>query len=148
MKRERLDFLADNPHYTKRFAYYVGRRCRAATSAQSPKDLPPKIRSTTISICGPMTAHSSASTTRSYEQCREQAQREASPNCRCKMVAIPTLAQEDAERPNRERESLVGEQSRIVKRMTAALARLGIRAPACPPSLRQPRSADPSQHIG
>src|SRR5262249_15649584 len=23
-----LDFLADNPHYTKRFAYYVGRRCR------------------------------------------------------------------------------------------------------------------------
>lgn len=31
MKRERLDFLADNPLYTKRFAYYVGRRCRAAT---------------------------------------------------------------------------------------------------------------------
>jgi hypothetical protein len=27
VKRERLDFLADNPHYTKRFAYYVGRRC-------------------------------------------------------------------------------------------------------------------------
>ena len=26
VKRERLDFLADNPHYTKRFAYYVGRR--------------------------------------------------------------------------------------------------------------------------
>src|SRR4029077_5300471 len=23
VKRERLDFLADNPHYTKRFAYYV-----------------------------------------------------------------------------------------------------------------------------
>ncbi|HEX4840179.1 MAG TPA: helix-turn-helix domain-containing protein [Rhabdochlamydiaceae bacterium] len=31
MKRERLDFLADNPLYTKRFAYYVGRRCRSAT---------------------------------------------------------------------------------------------------------------------
>ena len=31
MKRERLDFLADNPFYTKRFAYYVGRRCRSAT---------------------------------------------------------------------------------------------------------------------
>jgi len=31
VKRERLDFLADNPFYTKRFAYYVGRRCRAAT---------------------------------------------------------------------------------------------------------------------
>ncbi len=31
VKRERLDFPADNPFYTKRFAYYVGRRCRAAT---------------------------------------------------------------------------------------------------------------------
>ena len=30
-KRERLEFLADNPLYTKRFAYYVGRRCRSAT---------------------------------------------------------------------------------------------------------------------
>ena len=30
MKRERLDFLADNPRYTKRFAYYVGKRCRAS----------------------------------------------------------------------------------------------------------------------
>ena len=29
--------------------------------------------------------------------------------------------------PNRERESLVGEQSRIVNRMKAALVRLGIR---------------------
>ncbi|MEK7996774.1 MAG: ISL3 family transposase [Planctomycetota bacterium] len=31
VKRERLDFLADNPFYTKRFAHYVGRRCRQAT---------------------------------------------------------------------------------------------------------------------
>lgn len=31
VKRERLEFLADNPFYTKRFAYYVGRRCRQAT---------------------------------------------------------------------------------------------------------------------
>ena len=31
VKREQLDFLADNPFYTKRFAYYVGRRCRQAT---------------------------------------------------------------------------------------------------------------------
>src|SRR6195256_3812889 len=31
VKRERLDFLADNPLYTKRFAYFVGRRCRGAT---------------------------------------------------------------------------------------------------------------------
>jgi transposase len=30
VKREHLDFLADNPFYTKRFAYYVGRRCRSA----------------------------------------------------------------------------------------------------------------------
>src|SRR5512135_1574084 len=45
----------------------------------------------------------------------------------CKMVAIPTLAQEDAKRPNRERESLVGEQSRIINRMKATLSRLGIR---------------------
>jgi len=31
VKRERLDFLADNPLYTKRFAYYVGRRCHDGT---------------------------------------------------------------------------------------------------------------------
>ena len=31
VKRERLDFLSDNPFYTKRFSYYVGRRCRTAT---------------------------------------------------------------------------------------------------------------------
>jgi transposase len=31
VKREQLSFLADNTHYTERFAYYVGRRCAAAT---------------------------------------------------------------------------------------------------------------------
>ena len=31
VKRERLDFLAENPRYTKRFAFYVGKRCRSAT---------------------------------------------------------------------------------------------------------------------
>ncbi len=31
VKSERLDFLAGNPLYTKRFAYYVGRRCRDGT---------------------------------------------------------------------------------------------------------------------
>jgi hypothetical protein len=31
VKRERLDFLAENPRYTKRFAFYVGKRCRAAS---------------------------------------------------------------------------------------------------------------------
>jgi transposase len=45
----------------------------------------------------------------------------------CKMVAIPTMKDEDAKRPNRERENLVGEQNRIVNRMKAALVRLGIR---------------------
>jgi transposase len=45
----------------------------------------------------------------------------------CKMVAIPTMKDEDAKRPNRERENLVGEQNRIVNRMKATLVRLGIR---------------------
>ena len=45
----------------------------------------------------------------------------------CSMVAIPTLEEEDARRPSREREGLVGERTRIVNRMKAALARLGIR---------------------
>ena len=31
VKRERLEFLADNPFYTQRFAYYVGRRCRSSS---------------------------------------------------------------------------------------------------------------------
>jgi transposase len=31
VKREQLAFLADNPFYTKRFAHYVGRRCRQGT---------------------------------------------------------------------------------------------------------------------
>lgn len=39
MKRERLDFLADNPLYTKRFAFYVGRRCRSATVKDVSKEL-------------------------------------------------------------------------------------------------------------
>jgi transposase len=43
------------------------------------------------------------------------------------MAAIPTLEEEDAKRPGRERESLVGERTRIINRMKGALARLGIR---------------------
>ncbi len=39
----------------------------------------------------------------------------------------PTLAEEDSRRPGRERETLVGERTRIVNRMKGALARLGIR---------------------
>jgi len=45
----------------------------------------------------------------------------------CSMAAVPTLEQEDAKRPNREREVLVGERTRIVNRMKGTLARLGIR---------------------
>src|SRR5207247_8685560 len=45
----------------------------------------------------------------------------------CKMVEIPTMQDEDAKRPNREHDSLIGERSRIVNRMKAALVRLGIR---------------------
>jgi hypothetical protein len=39
VKRERLDFLADNPFYTKRFAHYVGRRCRSTTIKDLAKEL-------------------------------------------------------------------------------------------------------------
>jgi len=39
VKRERLEFLADNPLYTKRFAHYVGRRCQQATIKDIAKEL-------------------------------------------------------------------------------------------------------------
>lgn len=39
MRREQLDFLADNPLYTKRFAWYVGRRCRSSTVKDVAKEL-------------------------------------------------------------------------------------------------------------
>ena len=42
--------------------------------------------------------------------------------------AIPTFAEEDAKRPHRERETLVGEQTTIINRIKATLARLGIRS--------------------
>ena len=45
----------------------------------------------------------------------------------CRMVAIPTVEEEDAKRPNRERETLVGECTGIVNRVKACLARFGIR---------------------
>src|SRR3982750_4508524 len=46
----------------------------------------------------------------------------------CSMVASPTLDEEDAKRPSRERENLVGERTRLINRMKAVLARLGIRS--------------------
>src|SRR5437899_874734 len=45
----------------------------------------------------------------------------------CSMARVPTIAEEDAKRPNREREGLVGERTRIVNRIKATLARMGIR---------------------
>jgi zinc-finger of transposase IS204/IS1001/IS1096/IS1165 len=39
VRRERLEFLADNPLYAKRFAYFVGRRCHQATINDVAKEL-------------------------------------------------------------------------------------------------------------
>jgi transposase len=46
----------------------------------------------------------------------------------CSMAAIPTLEEEDARRPNRERENLVRERTRLVNHIKAILARFGIRS--------------------
>jgi transposase len=64
----------------------------------------------------------------------------------CSMAAIPTMEEEDAKRPHRERENLVAERTRIINRMKSCLVRLGIRAfkptlqraPALLPTLRTP----------
>ena len=64
----------------------------------------------------------------------------------CTMVAIPTLEEEDAKRPYREREHLVGRCTSITNRLKATLVRLGIRgfnpasrkAPECIGALRTP----------
>lgn len=45
----------------------------------------------------------------------------------CSMAAVPTLEEEDAKRPTREHETLVGERTRVVNRIKASLARLGVR---------------------
>ncbi len=45
----------------------------------------------------------------------------------CTMAAIPTLEEEDAKRPNREHEHLVGRRTSVINRMKAAFVRLGIR---------------------
>jgi transposase len=75
----------------------------------------------------------------------------------CKMIAIPTMEDEDAKRPDRERESLVGEQTRIVNRMKVAFSRLGIRgfnpkikkAAERLEHLRTPRGrANTAKHVG
>jgi transposase len=45
----------------------------------------------------------------------------------CSMAAIPSIAEEDARRPTRERETLVREQTRAVNRIKSTLIRFGIR---------------------
>jgi transposase len=67
----------------------------------------------------------------------------------CGMVAIPTIEEEDAKRPCRERENLVGERTRIINRLKSDLTRLGIRgfkpqlrkAPQLLASLRTPEDS-------
>ena len=39
VKQEKLPWLANNPFYTKRFAFYVGRRCRSATVGDVAREL-------------------------------------------------------------------------------------------------------------
>jgi len=39
VKRESLSFLSDNPFYTKRFSFYVGRRCRSSSIKDVAKEL-------------------------------------------------------------------------------------------------------------
>src|SRR4051794_13899384 len=62
----------------------------------------------------------------------------------CHMAAIPTLAEEDAKRPGREREGLVRERTRLVNRMKGCLVRFGVRT--FKPTLRNAPTV--SQHFG
>ena len=39
VKQEKLPWLADSPFYTKRFAFFVGRRCRTATISEVAREL-------------------------------------------------------------------------------------------------------------
>jgi len=45
----------------------------------------------------------------------------------CSMAPIPSFAEEDAKRPNREHEKLGAERTRILNKIKAALVRLGVR---------------------
>ena len=40
MRQERLDWLADSPFHTKRFAFFVGRRCRASSLSDVARETP------------------------------------------------------------------------------------------------------------
>ena len=50
----------------------------------------------------------------------------------CSMAKIPTPEEEDAKRPNRERENLVSERTRIVNRMKSTLSRTRSRSWSAP----------------
>jgi transposase len=69
------------------------------------------------------------------------------------MVAIATIKDEDAKRPNREHESLVGEQSRIVNRSVDPVGIRGFnpklkKAAERLDGSRRLGRADPAQHPG
>jgi transposase len=53
----------------------------------------------------------------------------------CSMAVVPTIAEEDAKRPHRERESLVKERTSTINRMKSILAQFGVRN--FKPSLRK-----------
>jgi hypothetical protein len=44
VKQEKLTWIADNPLYTKRFAFFVGRRCRSSTLNCDSQSRWPRIR--------------------------------------------------------------------------------------------------------
>src|SRR5262245_51996779 len=67
----------------------------------------------------------------------------------CSMVAIPTIEEEDARRPSRERAGLVAEQTRMVNQIKAIFSRFGIRTfrpklPKAEEQLKQLRTAERS----
>ncbi|MDP2207267.1 MAG: helix-turn-helix domain-containing protein [Bacteroidota bacterium] len=39
MKQEKIDWISNNPFYTKRFSYYVGRKCRSMTIRDVSREL-------------------------------------------------------------------------------------------------------------
>jgi transposase len=62
------------------------------------------------------------------------------------MVAIPTAGEEDAKRPNRGRDSLVIEQTRIVNQVKVILIRFGIRSFRPRPRINSEICARPKDH--
>jgi hypothetical protein len=67
----------------------------------------------------------------------------------CGMIVVPTIEEEDAKRPCRERENLVGERTRVINRLKPTLVRFGIcgfrpqlrKAPQLLESLRTPEDS-------